>query len=106
MILVDALLSKDPLDPDTQHWFILFEETICQKTLDTPWPLIFHFMICDGLVMQPDQMNMAVYFLYFVKSDTSVRQCTVAYTRQVAFYNAPESHGHVYLVTLSFKANL
>ena len=49
---------------------------------------------------QPDQINMNVFFWYLVKRDASVRYCTVAYTGQVTFYKVPETHSHVYLVTL------
>ena len=43
---------------------------------------------------------MAVLFLYLEKSDASVRYSKLAYTGQVTFYKVPETHGHVYLVTL------
>ena len=36
-------------------------------------------------ILQVDQINMAVLFLYIAKSDASVRYCTVAYTGKVTF---------------------
>ena len=47
------------------------------------------------LYIQPDQINMAVVFLYLAESDTSVRFCTVAYTGQITFYKVQETHNHV-----------
>ena len=45
--------------------------------------------------LQPDQINMFVLFWYLVKSDASVRYCTVAYTGQVTFKGVPEQCDHV-----------
>ena len=55
--------------------------------------------------IQPDQMNMAVYFWYLVKSDLSnIRHVTAhTYAGQVTFYKLPETHGHVELVTLYIR---
>ena len=39
--------------------------------------------------VQPDQINMAVLFRYLVEIGTSVRYYTMAYSRQVMFYNVP-----------------
>ena len=49
----------------------------------------------DNSGLQPDQINMAVFFWHLVKSDASVRYFIVAYTGQVRFYKVPEKHGHV-----------
>ena len=51
-------------------------------------------------MLQSDQINMAVFFWYLVKSDAIVRNCTVANTEQVTFYKVSEKHDHVNLVTL------
>ena len=52
------------------------------------------------MVLQGDQLYMAVCFWFLVKRDlSSVRYCTVAYT-SLTFYKVPEQHGHVYLVGL------
>ena len=40
--------------------------------------------------LKPDQINLAVFFCFHVKSDCSVRYCTIAYTGQVTFYKVPE----------------
>ena len=53
----------------------------------------------DGKV-QGDQLNMAVFIWFVVKSDCPVYACTVAYTEQVSFYKVPDKHGHVYLAGL------
>ena len=45
------------------------------------------------IIMQPNQINMAVFFRYFVQNDASVCYCT--YTVQVTFYKVPEKLGHV-----------
>ena len=45
--------------------------------------------------IQPDQINIVVLFWYLVKSNASVRYCTVAYTGQVTDNKVPEPHGHV-----------
>ena len=47
-----------------------------------------------AFIIQPDQINMAMFFWYIVKSDFS----SVGYnanTGQVTFYEVPETHGHV-----------
>ena len=53
-----------------------------------------HFGFAKGVVLQPDQINMAVFFWYPVNSDASVQ---IAYTGQVNVYKVPETHGHVLL---------
>ena len=56
-------------------------------------------------MLQPDNINLSVLFWYFVKkSDASEPNCTVAYTGEVTYYIVPQQDGHVYLVTLYFKA--
>ena len=56
-----------------------------------------------NILVQSDQLNMAVCFWYLVKRYLSpcVHYCTVACTG-VTFYKVPEQHGHVYLVYLSY----
>ena len=54
----------------------------------------------DKLVLQPDQINMAVLFRYLVKVMlvyNTVHKCAVAYTGQVTFFKETEKHGHVCL---------
>ena len=55
--------------------------------------------------LQPNQIKLAVFFLYPVKSDAIILYCTVAYTGQVTFYKVPEKHNHVYLVTFLIIIN-
>ena len=50
--------------------------------------------------IQGDQIDMAVFFLYLVKCDATIRYCTVAYSGQDNFSKVPEKQGHVKLVTL------
>ena len=45
--------------------------------------------------IQGDQLNMAVFFWYLVKSDCLVYMCKVAYTEQATFYKLPEKPSHV-----------
>ena len=40
--------------------------------------------------VQGDQLNMAVFFLYLVKSDFSSTRFSYVYTGQVPFYKVPE----------------
>ena len=50
-----------------------------------------------------DQVYMAVFFCYLVKSDLSSHQCsrcTVAYTGKVTIFEVPEEYNHVYLAVL------
>ena len=47
------------------------------------------------LMVQGDQLYMAVCFCYLVKFDlSSVRYCTIAYTSST-YYKVPEQHEHV-----------
>ena len=50
-----------------------------------------------------DQINIAVFFWYLVKSECPVYASIHMYTVQVTLYKVPEKHGHVYLVTLCYK---
>ena len=58
--------------------------------------MLFYFSIFTPQ-LQGDQLNMAVCFWYFVKSDLSSEHVysKVAYTGQVTFDKVPEKHGHV-----------
>ena len=57
------------------------------------WAIPSSIPIC--CLIQSNQLNMAVFFRHLVKSDVSVRYCTVAYAGRVTFYKVPEQHGHV-----------
>ena len=60
------------------------------------------------VVIQGDQLCMAVFIWYLVKRDCPVSRvlcCTVAYT-SVTFSKVPEQHGHVYLVGLYFPKRI
>ena len=51
-------------------------------------------LVIDTSIIQPDQIRMAVFFWYAVKSDlSSAGYCTN--TEQVTFYMVKERHGHV-----------
>ena len=63
--------------------------------LSKPWSIIFKSDRKWLNNLQSDQINMAVLFWYLVKSDASVRYCTVAVTGQVTFYKVPEQNGQV-----------
>ena len=42
--------------------------------------------------IQPDQINMAVFFWHLVENDSS---SVHPYTGQITFYKVPETNGHV-----------
>ena len=48
-----------------------------------------------SLQVQGDQLNMAVFFLYLVKSTCPVYTCTVANIGQVTFYEIPDKQVRV-----------
>ena len=52
--------------------------------------------------IQPNQLNMAVLFWYFVKSDATVRYCTLAYTDQVTVCKVPETNSHLCITEPKF----
>ena len=39
----------------------------------------------ESVIIQPDQINMAVLICYLVRTNSRVRYCIVAYTGQVTF---------------------
>ena len=44
----------------------------------------------NTLNIQGDQLNMAVFFWYFVKTDLSSERCSIHWTS----YKVPETHSH------------
>ena len=66
----------------------------------------------ENNVISKSYLRLRVFEIYrsylnlgVVKSDSSVRYCTSAYTGQVTFYKVLEQHGHVQLVTLQINMN-
>ena len=57
--------------------------------------IIYYHCSLTRLYEQGDQLNMAVFFWYRVKSDVSERYNKVAYNGQATFYKVPEQHSHV-----------
>ena len=59
--------------------FVIIRCRICRIKIN-----IYHYVLIQMMCrieydIQPDQINMAEFFWYLLKSDASVRDCTVAY---------------------------
>ena len=73
------------------HRFASFVQPILHKT---------RHIIMLSYYIQPDQINMVVFFWYLVKIDCTVYTIVHAYIGQIIFYKVLKQHGHIYLVTL------
>ena len=88
-ITEDAKRNNDVVRADPYILFLLFNEL--NEVAGIKGNDNFDSFPIYTLNIQGDQLNIAVFFWYFVKTDLSSERCSIHWTS----YKVPETHSHV-----------